>query len=271
MFGLKRAWPGGIMASVFAFLVACTYNPELGRMQMLVADESSMAQAAQATWNQIRQQVPVSNDPKYTTRLNRVAPRMIRAAGGNPAEWEYLVFDDPSLNAFALPGGRIGIHTGIMDIMQNDDQLATVVGHEIAHVEYRHAAERSSQSLLTSSVVGVTSVLLGSRCDGSGVSRRECEERTMAWAQIFGIGAMVGVTLPYSRKHELESDVGGVRYMQNAGYDTCEAIRFWTRMSAASAGQARPAEFLSTHPADTTRISALRNLVRQQGKTCPGV
>ena len=191
------------LAAIGVGVGACTYNAELGRSQLLIAGEQEMAQAASASWNQIKQQQRISTDPRYTRRLNEVAPRLIRAAGGNPAQWEYLVFEDKSLNAFALPGGRIGIHTGIIDIMQNNDQLAAVVGHEIAHVNYRHSAERYSQNIFATSAIGVASIALGSNCSGTTAERRECEERSGALVSALGIGAIYGAILPYSRKHEL--------------------------------------------------------------------
>ncbi|NNU17482.1 M48 family metallopeptidase [Parvularcula sp. ZS-1/3] len=255
-------------AALLAGVAACTYNEELGRSQLLISGESSMAQAAQASWNQIKQQQRVSNDPRYTSRVNRVAPKLIQAAGDNPAKWEVLVFEDQSLNAFALPGGKIGIHTGILDLMQNDAQLAAVVGHEIAHVKYRHSGERYSQNIVASGLIGVASVAAGMGCDGTAAERRSCEQRAGVAVQALGLGAIYGAILPYSRKHELEADTGGVRYMARAGYDSCEAIRFWQRMQAASAGQARPPEFASTHPASQTRIDNLRQVVRKQGRSC---
>jgi predicted Zn-dependent protease len=263
----RRSALAAIIASV-AGVAACTYNEELGRSQLLFAGRDDMAQAAAGSWEQLKKQQPISRDERYTSRLNRVAPKLIRAAGGNPAEWEYLVFEDKSLNAFALPGGRIGIHTGIMDIMQNDAQLAAVVGHEIAHVNYRHSGERYSQNMVASIGIGAASIAAGVSCDGTPQERRACEQRSGALVQALGLGAVYGAILPYSRKHEIEADEGGVRYMAKAGYDTCESVRFWERMQAASAGQARPPEFASTHPTSETRIGNLRQITAQQGKRC---
>lgn len=237
----------------------CVYNEELGRSQLAFAG-GNMAQAGQAAWNDIKQKQTVSTDPRYTERLNRVAPRLIRAAGGNPAEWEYLVFEDPSLNAFALPGNKIGIHTGIMDVMRNDAQLAAVVGHEIAHVNYNHSAERSSQGLLAQLGMVGAQIGLASRCERGD---RNCARSTQQLGQALGMGAMYGAILPFSRKHELEADAGGVRYMAQAGYDPEESLEFWQRMAAASEGQQRPPEFASTHPATESRITNLRQEIDQ--------
>ena len=234
----------------------CAYNEELGRNQLLFT--GSMDAAGQAAFEDIKQKQKVSTDPRYTDRLNRVAPRIIRAAGGNPAEWEYLVFEDESLNAFALPGKKIGIHTGIMDIMQNDAQLAAVVGHEIAHVNYNHSGERASQGTLAQ--IGLIGAQVGAAAACSG-GDRACQQNSGQLAQALGVGVVYGAILPYSRKHELEADTGGVRYMARAGYDAREAIDFWSNMAAASEGQQRPPEFASTHPANETRIENLQREV----------
>ncbi|MEM9837928.1 MAG: M48 family metallopeptidase [Pseudomonadota bacterium] len=255
-------------AALTLSLSSCTYNEELGRSQLLFTGEQSMAQAAAASWQQIKQQQRVSRDSRYTSRLNRVAPRLLRAAGEDPNQWEYLVFEDDSLNAFALPGGRIGIYTGIMDTMRNDAQLATVVGHEIAHVKYRHSGERYSQQMAASFGIGLATIATSASCDGSARQRQDCQRRNAAYAQAFGVGVLFGAILPYSRKHELEADIGGVRYMARAGYNTCESVVFWRRMATASAGQQRPPEFASTHPASGTRISQLQRALRDMGQSC---
>ncbi|MEE4209008.1 MAG: M48 family metallopeptidase [Parvularcula sp.] len=260
-----------LVAPIYAllFLIAsCTYNEQLGRNQLLLTGEGSMAQAAAQSWQQIKSQGQVSTDPRYTSRLNRVAPRVLQAAGENPAAWEFIVFEDESLNAFALPGNRFAIHTGIMDIMENDAQLATVVGHEIAHVLYRHSSERYSQNILASVGMVGASVALGSNCEGTAQQRRACEQRSSQAIQALGIGALYGAILPYSRKHELEADTGGVRYMAQAGYDVCESLDFWRRMAAESEGQQRPPEFASTHPASGTRIQNLTAVVNSIGRRC---
>ena len=253
----KRSLKALLAASALSLGVAgCAYNEELGRNQFIMGGD--LSGAGKAAFEDIKKQQTVSTDPRYTERLNRVAPRLIRAAGGNPAEWEYLVFEDDSLNAFALPGKKIGIHTGIMDIMENDAQLAAVVGHEIAHVNYRHGAERQSQGTLAQIGLVGAQIGLATQCERGD---RSCQQSTGQLAAALGAGAMYGLILPYSRKHELEADTGGVRYMARAGYDANEAVDFWTNMAAASAGQQRPPEFASTHPANETRIQNLRREV----------
>lgn len=262
--GLKRygALPAAALLSIGG-MSGCAYNEELGRSQLIVAGSQQMAQAGTAAWNDIKQKQRVTTDRRYTERLNRVAPRIIRAAGEDPAEWEYLVFQDESLNAFALPGRKFGVHTGIMDIMENDAQLAAVVGHEVAHVNYRHSAERSSQGMFAQGALAVATIGLGTRCGDSrsAAERRSCQQSAQGIAQALGVGAMYGAILPFSRRHELEADTGGVRYMARAGYDPQEALDFWTNMAARSADRNKPPEFASTHPADETRIANLRREV----------
>ncbi len=223
---------------------ACAYNETLGRNQLLFVSQGQMAELASSAWTDLKKQEPITTDSKYTSRVNRVAPKIIQAAGGNPAEWEVQVFKSDQLNAFALPGGKIGIYTGILDIMENDDQIAAVMGHEVAHVNFNHSGERYSQTAAAQTALGAGSAVVGGSQVGS------------AAMQALGLGAQVGVLLPFSRKHELEADKFGVRYMARAGYDPSEAVKFWEKMSASKNGA--PPEFLSTHPSDATRIARLK-------------
>jgi len=249
--GRRRAARAGLAGCVLAIGLGCAYNEELGRSQLLFVSSSEMANLASGAWSQLKQQEPTTNDPRYVNRVRRVAPKIIRAAGENPAEWEVQVFDSDQLNAFALPGNKIGIYTGILDMMENDAQIATVIGHEVAHVKFNHSGERYSQSALAQTGLSVAQVATQGTQYGGMV------------AGVFGLGAQYGVILPFSRKHELEADRFGVRYMARAGYDPNEAIRFWRKMAAQKDGA--PPEFLSTHPADATRIEQLRREIRMLG------
>lgn len=229
---------------VAAATTACTYNEELGRSQFVFVSPGQMAQLATSAWADLKKQEKITNDPKYASRVQRVAPKIISAAGGNPADWEVQVFASKDLNAFALPGGKIGFYTGILDIMDNDAQIAAVMGHEVAHVNYNHSGERYSQQVGSSVAISAAQAAIGT---GSQTGQ-------LAMAAL-GVGAQVGVLLPFSRKHELEADKFGLRYMHRAGYDPNEALTFWRKMSAQKKGS--PPEFLSTHPADSTRIAQL--------------
>lgn len=215
--------------------VSQAFTPSREQMSTLGAD----------AWTELKKQQPTTNDPRYTSRLNRVAPRIITAAGENPSQWEYAVFASKDLNAFALPGRKIGFYTGIMDIMDNDDQIAVVAGHEVAHVLWNHAGERYGRTAATQAGLGVAQVALGGGGQGS-----------QAALTALGLGAQYGLILPYSRQHELEADKYGLRYMARAGYNPREAITFWEKMSSLKSGE--PPEMLSTHPNDATRIAQLR-------------
>ncbi len=230
--------------SVVVLAAGCAYNEELGRNQLLFVSSGQMAQLATSAWSDLKKQEKISNDPRYVDRVRRVAPRIISAAGGSPSQWEVVVFDSKDLNAFALPGGKIGFYTGILDIMENDDQIATVMGHEVAHVNYNHSGERYSQSTLAQTGLSVAQV---------AVSGSQYQNQILG---VLGAGASLGVILPYSRKHELEADKFGLRYMHRAGYDPDEALKFWTKMAASKSGA--PPEILSTHPSDQTRIAQLK-------------
>ncbi len=239
--------------SVVVLAPGCAYNEELGRSQLLFVSSGQMAQLASSAWTDLKKQEKTTNNPKYVSRMNRVAPKIIAAAGGDPSKWEVQVFDSEQLNAFALPGGKIGFYSGILDIMENDAQIAAVMGHEVAHVNFNHSGERYSQSSLATAGLTVTQVAVsGSQYSGQIMG-------------VLGLGAQLGVILPFSRRHELEADKFGLRYMDRAGYDPNEAVRFWTRMSAQKTGA--PPEILSTHPSDATRIAQLQREIALLGKS----
>ncbi|WP_425410247.1 M48 family metallopeptidase [Hyphococcus sp.] len=212
--------------------------------QAFTPSNEQMAQLAGSAWTDLKQQQPTTNDPKYTSRVRRVMPRIISAANENPAGWEVEVFASDDLNAFALPGGKIGFYTGILDIMANDSQIATVMGHEVAHVKFNHAGERYGRTAAAQAGLSVAQVALG---DGGA---------SQVALQALGLGAQYGVILPFSRQHELEADRYGLRFMHRANYDVDEAVRFWENMSSMKQGE--PPEFLATHPNDATRIAQLR-------------
>jgi len=237
-----------LAAGAAGLLTACAYNEELGRSQMAFIPASQMASLGSTAWADVKQKEKASTDPKYVDRLNRVAPKVLAAAGENPASWDWRVFESKSLNAFALPGNHFAVYTGIMDIMANDDQLATVVGHEVAHVRANHSGERYSQQVGTSVALQTAQAAIGT---GS-------QSGQLALAAL-GLGAQYGVLLPYSRKHELEADKLGIHYMNRAGYDPNEALKFWTKMG--QQGGAKPPEFMSTHPADSTRIAQIQDII----------
>lgn len=247
----KTVRVGAITAAVASLaLVGCAYNETLGRNQLVMMDDSALVQASQTAWNQALQTQKVSNDRAMNERVRMVGNRLVQAAGLQDRQWTYAVFDDQTPNAFVLPSGHMGVTTGLLRMTTNDDQLATVIGHEVAHVVGRHAAERTSTSSLTQ-------MALGALQSGAG-------DYGQAVGAFGGIGAQLGVLLPFSRKHELEADRLGVDYMVRAGYRANESIALWRAMAAAQNRAGTP-EFASTHPSDQTRIAALEAYIAQRG------
>lgn len=244
---------GAALAAPFmaAPLASCGRNPESGRRQLAFVPDAMLAQMADESWNALKAQTPLSNDAALQSRLARVAGPLVAATGRSDLAWEFQVFDSPELNAFVLPNGKVAVLRGMMEFAARDDELAAVVGHELAHVLARHAAERVSQEMALQAGVSVaTSVLSG-----------ENGENADLISGALGLGATLGVLLPYSRTHELEADRIGVTLMRRAGVDAGAAVEFWERMAANSARGGAPIEVLSTHPADGRRLEELRRAV----------
>ena len=181
----------------------------------------------------------------------RVGKRIAEAANRPDYRWEFVVFQDETPNAFCLPGGKVGIFTGILKYTKDEAGLATVISHEVAHALVRHAGERMSQGMMAQ---------LGSLGLGAALAGQSPYVASAA-QQAYGLGANVGVLLPYSRKQETEADEVGLILMAKAGYDPQAAVAFWQRMVEGSKGKGKPPEFLSTHPADQRRIQDIQQLI----------
>ena len=231
-------------------LAACSAE-QLGGLNLV--PERQVDQMGAVQWRQILAQQPVSRDPEANAVVRRIAARIVRAAGGDPGNWEVAVFEDRSPNAFALPGGKIGVHTGLMRLAENEDQLASVIGHEVGHVVAEHSKERVNAQAATKIGSQIAGVALGAAGLPAGPEM----------AALLGAGAQYGLILPFSRNHELEADRLGIEYMARAGYDPNAAVEFWRRMTAATQRQGRPPEWMSTHPSDERRIAQLEELAEQ--------
>ncbi|MGE0044314.1 MAG: M48 family metallopeptidase [Hyphomonadaceae bacterium] len=230
-----------------AVLAGCATNPETGRNQLILVDDAQMSQLALEAWRQQLQQTPRWNNRAQQARIEEIGGRIARAANLQQLQWEYALFDRPDRNAFVMPGGKVGVYRGIVELAQNDDQLAAVLGHETGHVTGRHAAERYSRAVAQQGAMQVA----GAATDSQLV------------LGALGLGAQVGLALPFSRAQEAEADQLGVNYMHAAGYQPREAVNFWLRMQ--QSGGSRPPEFLSTHPDPANRIEALRAYIAQRG------
>ena len=247
---------GTVVAMTGPALSSCSQNQALGRNQLLLVSDGQLAALADSTWRQTVAATPQRQDP----RVGRVGRRIVDAArtqfpgrGLGDHDWEFAVFDDDQVNAWVLPGGKVGFYRGILDIMENEDQVATVMGHEVGHVVGRHAAERYSQQVLAQSVVAVA---------GAALSQSDTRHAGEI-AAVLGAGVTFGVLLPYSRKHEYEADRLGIDFMIGGGFAPREALRFWDSMSRRSDGKG--VEFMSTHPSDESRIAAMRSHLGARG------
>ena len=235
-----------LLAVTVAFvLVSCAVSPT-GRQQLQLFPAEQMDEMGAAAFQQIQTETPTVEDTPAARYVRCVADAITAQLSGGP-EWDVRVFQDASANAFALPGGKIGVHTGLLEVAQTPDQLAAVVGHEIGHVLAQHANERVSTSYATGAGLQLIEALLGG---GSGQ-----QQNVMA---LLGLGAQYGIMMPFSRTQESEADQIGLELMARAGFDPREAVTLWQNMERA--GGAQPPEFLSTHPSSSSRIANLQKL-----------
>ncbi len=241
-----------VLALAVVACTGCVTNPETGRSQLLIVSEGEMTQLGASTFTQMKKEVPISKDASANAQVQRVGQRIKSVVNMPNAQWEFVVFESKEANAFCLPGGKIGIYTGILPITKDDAGLAAVMGHEVAHATLQHGRERVSQ--------GMAAGLIGQV--GSAAVDAKNPNWTSAFGQLYGIGAQVGVLLPNSRGQESEADKQGLIYMVRAGYDPEAAVAFWERFAeyGAKAGAAPP-KFLSTHPPSAERIENLKKWI----------
>jgi predicted Zn-dependent protease len=240
MYKSLRLW--GIL--ILVGLTACATSP-LGRRQIKLFSDQDVAQQGMLAFRQIAQKTPVSTDARINAFVGCVA-RAISAQSGYQANWNIKVFQSKEVNAFALPGGEIGVYTGMLNVIQNQDQLAAVLGHEVSHVVAGHANERMSDAYLTDAAMQL-----------AGSSGRLGQAGMAA----LGLGAQVGILLPFSRTQESEADLLGLDLMARAGFDPRQAVDLWRNMMHAGGG--RPPELLSDHPADERRIQQIQSRLPQ--------
>ena len=243
-----------VTAVAVATLTACTTAPETGRPQLILIDPAQETNLGFQAFRDMKRKKPIVTSGSQAKQLQRAGKRIAAVVKVPQAQWEFVLFKDPdSANAFALPGGKVGVYTGILPITKNEAGLATVIAHEIAHVTTRHGAERMSQSMLIDVGGSVLSSAVGKGAGGFSHN---------VIMQAYSLGTAVGIALPYSRKQESEADHVGLLYMARAGYDPRQAVAFWQRF--AEYGRKRGSErleFLSTHPLDKIRIVALKRLM----------
>lgn len=249
----KTSTPRALSLVALAALLAagCTTS-STGRSQLRLFPEAEMAKMGAAAFTQMKSEMKVSGSQALQIRVRCVVSKLAPQVSGAyvATQWDVTVFDEPSPNAFALPGGKIGVHSGLFDVAQNQDQLAAVLGHEIAHVLEGHANERVSTQYATESGIALVGVLSG----GASPAQQEL-------LGLLGTGAIV---LPFSRAQESEADQVGLMLMARAGFDPGQSIALWQNM--AQAGGATPPEFMSTHPSHGTRIANLQAWQAEAGQ-----
>jgi len=239
----------------------CSSVPLTGRKRTAWLPESELSAMANEQYAQVIQQGPISSNTVMTNQVKGVGNRIARAATKYLTDngytdllanfnWEFNLIESDQINAWCMPGGKVAFYSGIMPICATDAGVAVVMGHEVAHAIAQHGNERMTHSLMQQ--LGAVSLAVA-------VSDKPQETQALFFAA-YGIGTEVGGMLPFSRKHESEADELGLIFMAMAGYDPHEAPKFWERMAATTGGGAPP-EFLSTHPAHSTRIKELERLI----------
>lgn len=250
----RRTLP--LLLAAATALGGCAYNADLGRDQLLIVNDDNLARDGEKAWADTLRKAYVSKEPRKNERVRAVGERVINAAGLSNRPWDYAVFLDEAPNAFVLPGGHVGVTVGLLAMVQNDDQLAAVIGHEAGHVVAHHAAERASQQTTANVLLGIA----GAAAGGSDFGKLLKDHGDDA--------AQYGVLLPFSRKQELEADRLGVDFMQRAGYRPREAVKLWQNMQAmdqAKGGAGAEGDLGSTHPSDAVRIQALERYLASRG------
>ena len=239
-----KAWPATLALTAGLLIAACATSP-LGRSQLKIFPDDQLAGMGRQSFEQVKEEKTISPDAARNAYVSCVATTLIAEL---PAQWrsgwEVVIFEDDSANAFAVPGRRIGVHSGILEVAQTPAQLAAILGHEISHVLAHHGNERMSQVLAAQAGLIAAAAMTDSATPAG--------RATLA---ALGLGAQFGVLLPFSRTHENEADLMGLDLMARAGFDPEQAVALWQNMAAASKGQ--PPEWMSSHPGHGSRIRAL--------------
>lgn len=256
--------------TIVPIVTGCSTNPVTGEQQLILPgfDNASLAAMSTTAWSEMKKQTPQTGDSRLRSRVlttwDRTAQGRSTALKDKynqdvayvPNEWEVAVFDTDDVNAFVMPGQQVGVYRGITELTENDDQLASILGHEAGHIDGRHSAARASAQM-TAQVAMVAGQIAIAQSD-------ELKQYGGTLAALGGAAIQFGVLLPYSRNHELQADKLGVDYMHRAGYDVTQAPRLWELMDKKSAGN-RPPEFMSTHPDPGRRRNELINYINANG------
>lgn len=254
----RKKW---LVLAFSLFFIACSTVPITGRKQLSIIPASQIQSMSFANYSDFLSNNKVISSGKNTEMVKRVGRKIQAAVETYFAQknmssalkgynWEFNLVDDPNVNAWCMPGGKVVVYSGILPLTKDETGLAVVMGHEVAHAVAGHGNERMSQGLM---------VQFGGMALEKALEQKPAETRQL-YMSAFGMGAQLGVLLPYSRLHESEADHLGLIFMAMAGYDPHQAVDFWKRMAANKNGQAPP-EFMSTHPSDATRIKQIEKLL----------
>lgn len=248
-----RRWRVLALTALLAVaVVSCVTEPETGRRRLILTSMSQEASLGQQSWTEMTQSQPLSRDAAKTAAVQRVGTAISKIVKDSSFEWEFKCFASDEMNAFCLPGGKVGVYEGLFKAFANDAEMAAVVAHEIAHATARHGGERMTYAM----AVGLAGLGLNMALDSKASENREL------WMAAYAGVTTVGVILPYSRVHEYEADEIGALYMARAGYDPRAAVAFWEKFAAGKGGSATP-EILSTHPVDANRVERLKQVMPQ--------
>lgn len=235
-----------LMLSSILLVSACSTS-STGRNQIMLYSNNELGKMGAQSFEQMKEKEKVSQDKVINNYVQCVAdaitPHVPKSA--HQGTWEVVVFESDQINAFALPGGKIGVYTGILKVATSSDQLAAIMGHEVAHVIEGHSNERLSSSQVSN---------IGLAAAGAVLAASDTENKGLIMAGL-GVGVQYGILMPYGRAHESEADIVGQKLMAEAGFDPQAAVELWNNMAKASKGA--PPEFLSTHPSNQTRIAQL--------------
>jgi predicted Zn-dependent protease len=243
----RRAFLKGVAAASATVPLAGCGEADVGWLARRLISPETEAELGRQAFQQIASEMPVARDPRLHATVRRIGERIVRASGSPYREWVFAVFESEQVNAFALPGGRVGVFTGMLKLAANEDQLAAVLGHEVGHVNARHGAER---------IVTEQGIALGLRLGAMLVSLSDVPLPPDLVVALGANAAEFGIVRPFSRAQELEADALGLEYMAEAGYRPREAVAFWRRMQQLTDNGGVP-HFLSTHPSSARRIEEL--------------
>jgi predicted Zn-dependent protease len=239
-------------ALLLGFSSGCSTVPETGRRQFNFMSPQQEMQLGLQSFDTMKEEVPISKDRSAYALVEKVGKRIAKVAPLENAQWEFVVFDSEQANAFALPGGKIGVYTGILQITKTEEGLATVLGHEVAHAVARHGGERMSEAMALQAGGSFLNILLA-KTDAMA------EQKKQVIATAYGVTAQYGRMLPHGRGQESEADHMGLLYMARAGYNPIHAVSFWERFAeyGKQHGDNTP-WFLRTHPMTDDRIKSLK-------------